>query len=355
MCQAFAENGHEVVLIYPKIKDKIENNIDDIYEFYGVKKNFKLREFNHPNSIVGSIIYLTNIFFFLIQNRKFDIVYGRYHYGCFLGSLLNQKVIFEAHKPFDHDNLAFFLLKKILKNNGFKKIIVISKSLKDIYLKNFNIKPELITVAHDGADEISNFDSKIELLGNKDKLKVGYVGHLYEGRGIDLIIECAKKINDMTFHIVGGTDEDLKYWKNYISKLKLNNIFFYGFVPPKETIPYKNSFDILLAPYSNKVSISGSGSSSDTSKFMSPLKIFEYMAHKKPIIASDLPVLREVLNSKNSLLVQNDNIEIWVKAILLLKNKDHREILSSNALNDFRKYTWRARALFLLEDFKNYL
>ena len=41
------------------------------------------------------------------------------------------------------------------------------------------------------------------------------------------------------------------------------------------------------------------------SDFTSPLKLFEYMSHKKPIIASDLPVIREVLDEKNSILVNN--------------------------------------------------
>ena len=149
----------------------------------------------------------------------------------------------------------------------------------------------------------------------------------------------------MTFHIVGGFDEDIKYWNNYIKNLNLNNIFIYGFVPPKETLKYKNTFDILIAPYEKKVSIQGSG---DTSKYMSPLKIFEYMSHKKPIIVSDFPVIREVLNDNNSILVNSEDISLWINSIRKLKNKKTRDSISKQALIDFYKYTWKNRALLVI-------
>ena len=56
-----------------------------------------------------------------------------------------------------------------------------------------------------------------------------------------MIIECAKKLNDVTFHLVGGLTEDINYWKNYLKNLNLNNVYFYGFVSPNETIKYRNS------------------------------------------------------------------------------------------------------------------
>ena len=104
----------------------------------------------------------------------------------------------------------------------------------------------------------------------------------------------------------------------------------------------------LLAPYEKKVSIFGN-SKSDTSKFMSPLKIFEYMSHKKPIIASDLPVIREVLNDKNSILVEPDNIDLWIKSLKKLRVSKNRELIASKALIDFRNYTWNNRANLVIK------
>ena len=83
---------------------------------------------------------------------------------------------------------------------------------------------------------------------------------------------------------------------------------------------------------------------SDTSKFMSPLKIFEYMSHKKPMIASDFPVIREVLNEKNSILVDCDDIDSWVSSINELRNANRIEAIANQALSDFNKYSWKTKS-----------
>tara|TARA_B100001057_G_scaffold242625_1_gene242971 strand:+ start:31285 stop:32406 length:1122 start_codon:yes stop_codon:yes gene_type:complete len=344
MCQAFADNGHEVVLIAPDLKNKYERNINDVYKYYGVKNNFTIKKLFHPNFKSGALFYIIAIFFYVLSTKKFDLVYGRFLHGIYVSSLLNNQVIYETHLPVsEKNNHRLIIFKKLIKSKSLKKMVVISQALKNIYLKKGYLKDSQIQVAHDGADAVENFDNKIQLLGHKDNLKVGYVGHLYKGRGIETIISCAKKLNDMTFHFVGGLKEDIEYWKSYSKNLNLDNVYFYGFVSPNETVKYRNAFDILLAPYEKKVSIFGSHET-DTSKFMSPLKIFEYMSHKKPIIASDLPVIREVLNDRNSLLVNPDDINLWINSIVKLKDPKNRELIANQALTDFYNYSWKNRA-----------
>lgn len=342
MCQAFSDIGHDVVLLAPHQKSKYEEGVKDVFDYYGVKKNFTIKKLWHPALRVGSILYLLSIFFYLVCNRKFDLVFGRFLHGCFAGALLNHKVVFESHEDIlSEKNNRSYIFKRLIKNKNFIKLIVISQALKDIYLKNEHLNSFKIEVAHDGADEVLDFNQKVELLGPKNTIKVGYVGHLYKGRGIDKIFEFALKLKDMTFHIVGGLEEDIIYWKTYCRNLKLNNVFFYGFVPPKETVKYRNSFDLVLAPYAKKVTIKGIG---DTSKFMSPIKIFEYMSNKKAIIASDIPVIKEVLNETNSILLDYNNVSLWISAIEKLRDVKTREMIANKALADFYKYTWKNRA-----------
>lgn len=344
MCQAFADNGHEVILLVPDLNNRYENEVDDIYDFYGVKKNFFIKRLWHPNFKIGALFYTIAIFFYLLMTKKFNLVYGRFLHGCYVASLLINEVIFEIHTPiYEKKNYKLNIFKKLIKNKNFKKLVVISNALKNMYLENGYLSENKIQVAHDGADEVLDFNTKINLLGNKDCLKIGYVGHLYKGRGINLIIECAKQINNMTFHIVGGLKEDIEYWKKYSKNMNIQNIFFYGFVPPKKVGTYKNSFDIVLAPYENQVSVFGN--KGDSSRYMSPLKIFEYMSYKKAIIASDLSVLREVLSPESAILAKPENIEDWINAINKLKKKENRERLAANAFKDFKSYSWKKRAL----------
>ena len=349
MCQAFADNGHDVTLLAPDVKNKYEKNVTNIYEYYGVKKIFNIKKLFHPNLIGGAFLYTMAIFFYLLFNKRFDLVYGRFLHGVYVATLLNNNVIYETHLPTsDKNNHRLTVFKKLIKSKYLKKMVVISQALKNIYLEKKYLNDFKIQVAHDGADEVKNFNNKIKLLGGKNNLKAGYVGHLYKGRGIETIIECAKQLNNTTFHLVGGLKEDIEYWKNYSKKLNLDNVYFYGFVSPKETIKYRNSFDILLAPYAKKVSIFGTHEG-DTSKFMSPLKIFEYMSHKKPIIVSDLPVIREVLNEKNSILVECEDIELWVNSIKKLQDLKNRELIANQALSDFYNYSWKNRAKLVVK------
>jgi len=352
MCQAFSDNGHEVVLLAPDLKEQYEKNIDDVYEYYGVRKNFEIKKLCYPNIKGRAFLYSLSIYWYLMINNKFDVVYGRFLHGCYVATLLKNKVIFESHAPiYEKKNYELKLFQKLIKSKYFTKLVVISKALKNMYLENGYLNDHNIYVAHDGADEVNNYEMKIELLGNINSLKIGYVGHLYKGKGMEVIASIADKVDhDMEFHIIGGLEKDIKLWKE---KLKSKNVFFYGFVSQKEVSRYINSLDICLLPNQKIVNSYGSEknkNSQNISEFTSPLKMFEYMAHKKAIISSDISVLREVLNEKNSILVDAENSKEWIEALEKLKDKKIRNKLSNEALKNFKSYTWKNRAKELLID-----
>jgi len=344
MCQAFSENNHEVILLAPDRKNEYEKISTDVYEYYGVKKIFDIKKLWYPNIKGGVFFYLLSVFFFLLLNKKFNLVYGRFLHGCYVATLLKFNVIFESHIPeYIEKNYRIKIFENLIKSQYFKKLIVISKALKKMYLKNNFLDDIKIQVAHDGADEVLDLDNKIKLFGDDNKLKVGYVGHLYKGKGIEVISLLAKKlVSDVEFHIIGGFKKDVEMWKN---KINSKSVFFYGHVSHKEVSGYINALDVCLLPNQKVVLTFGSNQKgTNISDFTSPLKVFEYMSHKKAIIASDLPVLREILNDKNSLLVEYDNIDKWMNAIKKLKNPIFRENIANQAIKDFKLYTWKNRA-----------
>ena len=172
---------------------------------------------------------------------------------------------------------------------------------------------------------------------------------MYKGKGIEIIAAIADKVkDDVEFHVIGGNEKDINIWKNNIVN---KNVFFYGYVPHKKVGNYINALDICLLPNQKVVFGYGTkGTGMNLSKFTSPLKVFEYMSHKKPIIASDLPVLKEVLNEKNSIIVKCDNITEWINAIEKLKSSTSREKIAKQALSDFNNYTWKNRASRLMSN-----
>jgi glycosyltransferase involved in cell wall biosynthesis len=130
---------------------------------------------------------------------------------------------------------------------------------------------------------------------------------------------------------------------------KIENITLTGFVQNSQLPLYQAASDILLMPYENVITGSSGGNSTS---YASPMKMFEYMASKRAIISSDLPVIREVLNSSNAFLCPPENIDAWSQAIgyLITKERD-RHALAQQAWLDVQKYTWLERATNALAGF----
>ena len=357
MCQAFGKLGHNVSLFAPDVASKVNRNLDQIYSYYGVDKCFKIvklpfgsRNINSFLYFVSTILYCTLIAIKLIKIRP-NIVYGRYFTGCYVSVLMGFKTYFESHAPIwmaresptrtkDSDSRVRFF-RRMVRHKKFEKLVVISQALKDIYLVSGLVKEHEVEILHDCADEVPDFRPLREWPGRKGHLQIGYIGSIYYGRGIEIIMKVANRLNDVDFHIVGGEKKNYRLFGDDFDFLP--NVFFHGYVKPRDTYRYANSCDVLLAGYQKRVYVSGGAG--DTGKFMSPLKIFEYMASKKAIIASDLPVLREVLDEKTAILVRPDDIEAWINATNKLRNKPLRQELEENAYERFlAKHTWKYRA-----------
>lgn len=344
MCEALAKNGHETVLIGRRYKNSQAN---DIYDYYGVDGNFKLVTIRSMKVRGAAILSLPQLYSKLKKyNPENVLIYARDIYGASLAIRLRYKVLYESH-GLACNKLVYYLEKSLFRNNRFIKLVVISEALRKLYISMFNTLSD-IEVCHDAAD-IPSPHKQIDYSwpSRRDTLQIGYVGHLYKGRGIDIIIQCAMRLPQYDFHIVGGTDKDIAYWKQY----KIRNLYFHGFVEPDKTYYIRNKCDVLLMPYQKEISIASRNV--NTSSWMSPLKLFEYMSSGKTIIASDLPVLREVLNVDNSLLVQPDNLDEWVNAIRKSDDSEYREPLAKKAYESFiNHYTWEKRVKKTLRGIK---
>jgi glycosyltransferase involved in cell wall biosynthesis len=102
-------------------------------------------------------------------------------------------------------------------------------------------------------------------------------------------------------------------------------------------------------PYEKVISGSSGGNSTT---YASPMKMFEYMASKRVIISSDLPVIQEVLNSSNAVLCPPDDIDAWSRAFeYLIKDEERRSVLAQQAWRDIQQYTWLERARNALAGF----
>lgn len=339
MAQAMAKNGHDVTLFAARGSDDRE---EDIFTYYGVEKNFNLKLQNRRPGKWGLIAYgFKNAAD--ARATKADVVFSRCLMSGWAAAISDIPVLFETHdSPLTLNNIARSILMRLTAHKNFRGLIVISQALKDHVAAYTKIPAEKIIVAPDGADPLPPAQT-IPFERKPGSFHAGYTGHLYKGRGIEIIAGMAQACADVMFHIVGGKAEDIAYWQNQFNSLK--NIVFYGHVAPARVQDFLRNFDVLLAPYQKKVAVAGN--TGDTAAWMSPLKIFEYMAAGKPMICSDLPVLREVLHDdENSILVAPDSIADWVAELKKLQSDPKlANRIGDKAQEKFLlQYTWQKRA-----------
>ena len=358
MCEAFAASGAEVLLLYPyRLSPHIK---EGLFEYFSVKKEFKAKQLNTPDfyfpgsmdrvaffikSFISAVALVAYALF-----SDFDIIYSRDELPIFLLSFFTKKICFEAHKFSDMKGFYYrrFKFSKV-------KTVTITKALKEEFVKA-GFDGSNILVAPDGVDieefdiDISKEDARRKTELPIDRNIVLYAGHLFEWKGANVLLEAARNFQfpisnfqknkeNILFVFVGGTDYDIK---NFRKKGEgLTNVLIVGRKPHADMPVYLKAGDILALPNSGKEAIS--------QKFTSPLKLFEYMASKRPIIASDLPALREILNDQNSVLVKSDDPKLLADAIRgILNNYKLTEELADRAFIDVQNYTWDKRSAKIL-------
>jgi glycosyltransferase involved in cell wall biosynthesis len=169
---------------------------------------------------------------------------------------------------------------------------------------------------------------------------VAYAGHLYAWKGVDVLLAALARIPEARGLIVGGHSEepDLARTKAVADRLGIGGrIDFTGLVEPGKVPDLLGQADVLVLP---------NPASAISTRYTSPLKLFEYMAAGRPIVSSDLPSIREVISDDvNALLVPPGDAEALASAIQrLLNDPVLASRLARAALDEVPKYSWQRRA-----------
>ena len=291
----------------------------------------------------------------LARRSAHEAVLSRNLYAAFaIGVLQRRPLIFETHQL---ELGARKAMQRIVMTRPWITTVVISNRLVQHLTLHHGIAPRhpavLPDAAPDGIVPIPPADRRATLLrlvpsasGNW-RAVCGYFGHLYEGRGIEVIQALAGMRPEILFLVYGGNDADVA------AKRSANtspNLRYMGHVPHPQARCVMTAMDVLVMPYQRQVSIGLAGH--DTAEWMSPMKMFEYLASGVPVIASRLPALGEVLeDGRNSLMVAPDRPEEWSTALdRLLSNPALGRSLGEQAHEQYRiKHTWTVRAKSLIQ------
>jgi glycosyltransferase involved in cell wall biosynthesis len=342
MCAAFQAAGVETNLVQSA---RTGGTVDEIVAHYGLDRRFEARRLIMP-PLPGRELLFGALAAGLHGPGREGVIYTRSVSVAAGAAALGQRVALEMHLPASalRGRIAR-RLARLVASPRFAGMVVISGKLCEDFERRFPVLKGRILVAHDGADRAPEVQSAA-LAGD---FRVGYIGQLYPGKGMEIIAELAPLCPWATFHIVGGAPFDVETWRTRLTGQ--GNVVFHGHVRHADTSAYIAGMDVVLAPYLRVVRGVGGGEQ-NLADWMSPLKIFEYMAHARPILASDLEVLREVLHDgDNALLRAPEDIDGWAAALTLLRDDGiFRRRIGSKGHSDFLdRYTWDRRACAIIK------
>lgn len=361
MAQALTILGHNVRVLVPvaeKYKSHQTPLWNDLAAHYGLRHKFTVEWlFAHPRLRRYDYGYRT---VWYARQWQADLVYTRLPQTAVFAGWIGMDTIFEIH-DLPQGILGPWLFHRFLKARGARRLVVITRALKSDLVKQFSAPDSapFTVVALDGVDLERYVDLPepqearrklyIDDAGHikPERFTVGYTGHLYYGRGAKLLLELATRLPTMTFLLVGGEPQDVDSLRAETEVRGLDNVVLTGFVPNADLPRFQAACDVLIMPYQRKVAGSSGG---DISRYLSPMKLFEYLACGRAILSSDLPVFREVLSERNAVLLPPEDVRAWVTKLEELRdNPEIRAALSSQALHDAKCYTWEARAERILE------
>lgn len=361
MTQAFSKLGHEVILIYPspgitRSTLQGESEWEEFAVHYGLRTPFPVMAVP-ANPVFRRYDYAARA----VRKARLwgaELVYTRLPQCAALASRRNLPTIYEIHdRP--QRWAATMLMRMFLSASNSLKLVVITHALANVIQRDFTtekVSSKLI-VAPDGVDmaryrELPSPMQAREQLRQigmllPERFTVGYSGHLYSGRGIDLLLEVAGELTDCNFLIAGGEPRHVSRYQRLVDAKKLKNVFLTGFIPNQELPLYQAACEALAMPYRHEVAASSGG---DIGSYLSPMKVFEYMACERVILSSDLPVFHEILNKNNAMLLPVDEPAAWIKAIRHIREDTaFAQRLGQQARQDVTQYSWEKRAANILQ------
>lgn len=342
-CEALANQGSSVELIVPDRRTSIQ---EDVFNYYGIERNFQIKKLIAPDlTKAGPIGFLISILVFSIRtafyifNKKEKnlLIYTRDAHVGAIFSFFNFKFLYEVHKG----EKSIFTKRSVTHADS---VIANSVGTKEFFENNFNLKNP-ITVIPNGVDleafkvAPSKVIARERLMLPSDKKIVMYTGHLYNWKGAHILAEAAAILpKDYLVVFVGGTQDDLIMFQQKYGALE--SILIAGHKPSRDIPLYIKAADVVVLP---NVRIG------ESEQFTSPIKLFEYMASGVPIVASDLPSVRHILDTNMAAFVTPGDPQALADRIMqVVSSPEMAESLAIAGRERSKQYSWDNRASLIL-------
>ena len=366
MCNGFAADGHDVILFHPAREQRDSGpETESISEYYDIPVAFerdvvpyidantvlkRLFGRTFPQLVVSRGTFTVQLPFRL-RGEGFDLHYTRGTYIAFALVAAGLPTILETHRS-DFDRYERFLLSTLADRSPLRGVVTLTTAGKH-KLVDLGLPSEKIQVRPDAVSldryepQLSTADARtqLDLSLPAERPVVAYTGSFEEGKGVrDLVRACAPL--DVELLLVGGDEDNWAAMATFLEYENITNVSLVGRVPPAAVPRYQQAADVLaLAP------VEGVENARHHPEFTSPLKLFEYMAAGRPVVATALPGIEAVLeDGVTGLLVEPGEVDWLRNAIDRVTTDDAlAEKLSERTRKAVKKYTWSRRARDILD------
>lgn len=346
MCESFAHTGVQVELVTPR---RAATSREDPFEHAGVEKNFTITKLPCIDLFAGTtrkLPFFIRTFSFLLAARvylffrSYDVLYTRER----LASIFFRGFVYESHSV---SHTARWVYRRLFARAA--NLVVLTGFIRDSYVAQ-GFPKDRIHVEPDAVD-VERFSKVLSKGEARQRFGlpinapvIGYAGTLKTlgmEKGVATAIESLSFVPRAVLCVVGGEPQDVEEYRSLAHARGVGErVIFTGKVAHDLVPLYLAAFDVVVAPFPDY---------EHYRLYMSPLKIFEYMASGVPMIVSDLPSLREVLSEKTTRFVSPGDAKALASAVEeLLSNTAMARQMAECAREEVEKYTWDARAKRIL-------
>lgn len=340
MCNAFAQFA-DVTLVVPN------RRTEGTPESFGLSPRVRVVRIPVIDTVrLGRLGFLFESLCFALGAALYALVRARgfvaltREYGCALTlSLCGLLVAWESHRGEWNSAIRLTLACGA-------SVVVITKGLRSFYISK-GVSPDTILVAPDGVDLAryqhlpERSEARRRLALPEEKRIAIYNGHLHTWKGAGVLAQAVPFLpENFLLLFMGGTDEDIAQFKKEYGANR--RIAIMGRKPDEERPLYLRAADVAVLPNTAKDLIS--------TAYTSPLKLFGYMAAGTPIVASDLPSIREVLSEKTAFFARPDDPESFAKTLAYAAEHPAEGATRAKAARaEVERYEWRKRAQHILD------
>lgn len=343
MCEAFVETGTTVELVIPGTHASRELPLKSYYQLRADVPVQTVSALDWYSSgkipfILGSLVYMISSMWYLWTQRMRNI--RGMVYVVDMDSFSYLSCVFSPYPyTIEIDRMPATALHSVALRRA-RGVVCINREVRSDLLEATHLPPERVIDSPNGVDP-SWFDgpSKLEArqqLGiPKDERFALFVGRFWDYKGIHVLAKAAAYLDNARLYVVGGTREE------FMKALKVDAIpdsmHVAGECKHHEVPLWLAAADSLI--------VVGSRGNVLSARYFSPMKVYEYMAADRPIIAAEVPAIRAILPEDMGLWYEPDDAEdLAVKITQMLTHIDKYQHVAHAAQDEARQHTWAMRA-----------